>query len=646
MKEYKSGLSRTSVIAILYSMLVFVPASMYLTLMTGEGGVAGSWFIILLFVEIGRFAGLRLTKQEAAIMMMFAGGIQFATLGLIYRAYFVQSDVARMFGLQSEIPYWFAPGKGSEAFELRNLLHPDFLLPNAIFLVFSLLAVPVGLAMSFFASEIYVETENLPFPIQQMRAKTVLVLTEEERKSPLNVLSVAAVGGMIFGIAVYALPFILMVSTNRSYSESVIIPVPWVDLTPNLSDILPGAIFGIATTIPVYTLGFIVSFPHVLQVAIASIAIYFIGNWVTVIQNPPYGPHDWWAPGMSASQAAQRSILYNWSSFTIGLTIAAGIIPLLAKPQLIKRALLSSRSSSEPRERRTQPIPGGPKLAVILPLVLGLGFFCALYIFLVPDYAMQHLWILPFFVGMLFFQTLVSGRGRGEVGIGVGAGPVVNIIYFVTGASTPVWFAPQPLAGTGARATAGYGFSNSAFGTWTGTPAQLKFAELTELNIKSIIKVMLIFVPIASIVSLAFAQAFWSLAPIPSAQYPGAAIYWPIEATYTALWIGGREAGLLNPTNMLIAFVVGSALHGVGLATHLPISLISLAAGANTLPPVGVGYLVGGIMALVLRRVVGKETWEEYKLLLAGGMSLGMGVAITLSISIALVINSLWVFPY
>ena len=69
--NFKSGLSQNSILAVLYAIIIFIPALIYLTLMTG--GLAGmpvAWFTLILWIELGKISGRHITKQEAMLILL------------------------------------------------------------------------------------------------------------------------------------------------------------------------------------------------------------------------------------------------------------------------------------------------------------------------------------------------------------------------------------------------------------------------------------------------------------------------------------------------------------------------------------------------------------------------------------------------
>jgi len=142
-------------------------------------------------------------------------------------------------------------------------------------------------------------------------------------------------------------------------------------------------------------------------------------------------------------------------------------------------------------------------------------------------------------------------------------------------------------------------------------------------------------------------ELFWRIAPIPSGRYPGAVIFWDIDATMRSLWIKGRELpGLFTVDRILYAFVIATALYMVLDFLHSPITLVALGAGISTITPYAVTYLIGAIIAKILSWRTGKEWWNKHKMLIAAGLLIGEGLAVTLSVAVALIINSIWTLPY
>ena len=160
-----------------------------------------------------------------------------------------------------------------------------------------------------------------------------------------------------------------------------------------------------------------------------------------------------------------------------------------------------------------------------------------------------------------------------------------------------------------------------------------------------IIKAYFALLPFTILMAFIYLELFWRMGPIPSARYPGAQLMWPISATYTCMWIKGLRLGMFDPMWIIYSLIVGT---GIYLAIHvpgLPLSYAGIAAGIGVLPPFALAYLIGGIVSKAIEMRIGKERWAFYSRLAAGGLTMGESIAITISVAISLIINSMWVLP-
>ena len=628
--EYKSGFTFRAALSAIYATVIFIPALIYLQLVAGQSfGV--SWFMLILWVEISRLYGARLTRQEAFLIYMLAG-IEFLPTGLLYRQWFRIAPIVQRFGIADLLPTWWVPPAGSPVYTLRTFFHQDWLIPISIVISWAVLSDIICVTLGLFARELYVEVEDLPFPMEEVSAVAITSMTSEERR-PIQILSFSAVFGFIWGFIVYALPFIM-----QAYTGTLVwfIPVPWIDVTRYIEIVLPGAALGLSTSLGSYATGLVVPFNAAIGILIGSLAIYTIGNWLIVSYNlaPDVDPitpgyQSWWIPGMDISLIAQRSIMYFWFPITIGLAFAAGIGPIIHRPRLFTSAIrrIFTMKYTGVR-RRTDPIPANLVISIaIISLVCGVALFAVL----APSYLLIYPWISSLMIFFPIFATLVGGRIRGETGISPSfhIGELRNMIFLATNAPIEVWFAPNPmhLQGTG----------------WLRT---FKVAQLTETSVKSLIKAYFVLLPFTILMAFIYLELFWRMGPIPSARYPAAQLLWPIDATYTVMWIRGVQMGLFNPMWIVYSLIIGTLLY---LAIHIPnLSLLSyagIAAGIGTLPPYAVAYFIGGVISKIAEARLGEDRWRFYSRLIAGGLTMGESIAITISVSISLIINSIWILP-
>jgi len=622
-ESFQSGFTSRSILASIYAIAVFTPAIMYLQLVTGQTGFSVAWFTLLLWSKLLEMSGNKLLRQEALIVFLLSG-LEFIPLSLIYRAWYRQSEIAILFKLVYEIPDWYAPPPITRIIEFRTFLHSSWIPVLSLLAISSILNQILAFSLALIAREILIESENLPFPIQQANAVALVTVTEGEPFST-RILSVFATFGFIYGFFLYALPFVI-----QSWSGQLIyfLPIPWIDLNKQIEISMPGALFGLATDIIPYASGIIIPFKAAISLGIASLAVFFFGNWLVVKYN--LSPTPWWTPGMNIQLASQQSILYFWATILIGFALSAGIGPILKHPKFFTSSLQHLINPTPQKSlRRTDPI--NFRIWILLPLIISLVGHLALSIILVPNFILSNLWFIPFMIFLPFISTLTAGRMLGEVGTATfPSGNFQNILYLASGyPRADIWFFPSPAT------TSGHGYL-----TW------FKIAEITKTDAKSLIKAFWFVWPVSFILGIVYLQILWSLGPIPSARYPGVQIYWPIDATFQSLWIKGREVGMFPVSWVFFSFVVGLLIFFLIDLLHLPISFAALAAGSGTLPPYGIAYVLGAIVSLVIEKIIGKEFWRKNKLLIAAGLMMGESIAITISVAVSLIINSIWMQAY
>jgi len=623
-KSFKSGLTPASFLALVYALVVFSPVSIYLQLMGAVGGVSAAWFTLLLWIFIGKIRGKHITKQEAFLIMIL-GGVS-APTGHIFEAWYRTSPQAKLYNIAQNIPDWVAPPEEVEILKLRTFLHPSWIIPISLSLITSILSGLLTWGLGLLTREMYLEWERLPFPLQKIDAELITSVTSVDER-PLRFLSLSAVIGLAYGSILYALPFIFQAYLGR---QITFIPIPFIDLSRSIQRFLPGASFGISTSLGSIVSGFVLPFPTVIGLFIGSMTIWVFANWLAVVYN--LSPLPWWSFGMPLQMVAQRAVQYLWFGPFIGIGLAVALVPL---PNMIRKVIRSFRFKSKQEvarlgERFTDPIS---KKLIFTFIIVGFVGLLVEWFLLVGDFFWYAPWFVPFMIISPFLTTIVSSRMIGETGVGGGfpVGTIQQFTYWFSGyPKMDIWFAPTPtnISGTGLLTT-------------------FKVAELTETKISSILKASWLLFPISTIIGYFYVQLFWSLAPIPSSRYPGTQIYWPIDATQRSLWMKGLAAVAFNPNSIPVAFLVGSCVYLAFNLLHSPIPFVAIAAGLSTIPPGPVSMLIGAILGKVLCSIfkLSEEWWNKNKTMIAAGIVLGESVASALGLSIAIIINSIWVLP-
>jgi len=639
---YKPGLTWRSLTAIGVGVFFLTPITIY-SMLLGAGGLAAvPWITVLLFSEIFRFIRKPLSKQEITIMWyaIGTGSVGSTFLILLQQGYIATSPITGLFRdpysgevLSKAIPLWFAPPSGSNAYLLRTFVHIDWLAPILFFILYSTLSLFMQISLAMIFSQIYVEVEKLPFPFAPIEATLCTTLGERD-ESRMRILMLSAFFGCIWGYLLYGVPII----TGGIYKKSIqILPIPYIDLNRYVEKWLPGASLGVATDITAYTWGFFLPANIVLCMFIGSFAAWFFGNHLALTL--PYFSQ-WqkeWTQGMPISLIYQRSTLWVWINPQIGAAIASGIVPLVIYRKTILRSfknLMRIPSSSLKA--------GYLSLKALFPMyILSACGIIAIFHYLVPEFPLWVAAILT--VGYPFFITMVAGRMVGEVGFPISIpyvwqGAILAVNYpkvdawFISPLSTNAWYAPLGQAGT-----SGDGAAINVY--------QVKVCKLTETRPIDLFKALILVFPLSITASFIYVSLFWWMSPIPSAAYPATVISWPITAINTGLW-ATRQLNIFRPELILSSAAFMTSL---GIIFHLikvPFSLTGTVIGLYTLPPYSLAWLVGyAIGRLIFKRKLG-DKWENIKPILVGGITLGEGVAIGLSVTLVIIAKSLWILPY
>jgi len=635
---YKSGITDRSIMAMLYAMLVFTPAQIFMELMTGSGVGAVAWFTLLLWVEFARLSGKGVSKQEAFFILSFASVAGFP-LSLIYMAWFRQSDIAKTLGITDLIPDWVAPPPDAGVVDQRTFLHPAWILPIGIGLLSALFGFLLSLGLSLFSREVYIEVERLPFPTQQMSGQGLEVLTEGT-KSQTYIFYVSTVIGFAYSTLVYVVPIISQALLGRYIS---VIPIPFADLHSLVENVMPGAIFGIATTLPNFLAFWFVPFRVTLGTFLASIAVGVFGSWFSVIYKltpdaDPIQPgwQSWWTPGMDIPMALVRSTMFLWASILIGAGFAVGLAPIVGHPkrfiQAVKSVVRPQRVGFVAGERTIQPISF---YKIILPLiVIGEVGGIALFIWLAPGFALAFPWIIVLMVLLPLLSTLIVDRLIGTVG--TGENPFIqfaNIAYWSAQLQYPgleQWFAPNLMGRSGSAAT-------------------YKVCQILETRDIDYVKMQVILWPVSIAIGYLFLQFFWTIGPIPSQRWPYVSIYWPVQAAQFGVMISGLRLGLLHVDWIIIFTIVLLALYVALDYLHSPIPYLAIAAGI-TMGPGGVPFmitgLIGALVAHMIRRFTGDEWWYENRMIIGAGAAAGTAISVTMAVAISMIANSIWNLPF
>lgn len=639
--DYENGFTIKTIIGALFIGFIMMPGAMYMGLVAGQGlGPAAQWVTIVLFAEVARRSFAPLKRAEIYTLFYVAGGLTgmagggpglaggpFA--GFIWNQYFVQSPQAAH--IAQDIPQWIVPAKGSEALLNRTFFHTSWLIPISLLLVGEILGRLNWIGGGYVLFRLTSDVERLPFPLAPVAAAGATALAEagsKEESWRWQVFSTGTVLGLIFG-AIYL--FIPVVSGVVLAKPIMLLPIPFVDFTVNTEKILPATPMGLDLNLGALLIGFVLPFPIVFGSIIGVVVFQIIGNPILY----KFGMMPTWREGMGTITTQMAASLDFWLSAGIGIGVAVGLIGLGS----VVRSAIKMRGRSE-RERALMAVP---KNRGDFSIWLGLGmwlFATAGYIvlskILVPDFPFA---IILFF-GLIWTPLIsyVNARMTGLTGQQVNFPFLREAVYIKSGYSgTDIWFAPIPIGDLGA------------------TAQRFREMELAKTRFTSIYKAEVLMLPTILIASFIFWQFFWHTSQIPSAQYPYANRFWPLQATMQSIWLTANRVGeenfllqALKPEVIVAGGLATFALYGVCVAVGIPLLMFYGIIGGmqgliHTALPTFLGAMLG---RYYFAKKFGAGRWSMYAPVLLAGFSCGMGLTGMSGIAVALIAKSINYLPF
>ncbi|MEM1530968.1 MAG: hypothetical protein QXH19_01735 [Candidatus Bathyarchaeia archaeon] len=631
-------------LAVLFALLVIAPTNLFLMLVGGSSLTLGAGIItLLLMVEIGRLTGNPLTKQEAFLIYFLcayvAGTITptFLTVwvGFINRTFNVNFPLWKSLGI-SDIArkyWWYVPEIAYNPY-MPRVLGLDW-LPN-ILLLLAGVAIDMALWVStaFIIASLFArKEERMPFPAAQIQIQQLVGLVEVE---PVRrrVLYLSGVAGVIWGLIFYVAPILSFALLGAAIEPGQLL---YRDFTRALQAYLPGASLAFTINLATVMAGWVIPRNVVISAFISSLIFFFIGNHIALKIDSPYTAL-WrrdYDPGLRIFEMYRISYFDLWFGPFIGLTLAAGIAPVILNMGFYVRGIKSLF-------RRTRE---AGELSLIRLLALYFGATAASIsiskLLILPDFP---LWPYIAYAAFGFLLAILFGWGVAETGFG---GPgIANVEHMLIWASgyrdIKVFLGGFPPATPGS------------------VPAVLVnngwiVGEACGVRPMTYIKWILVLAPVALALSFIYTNILWSLSPIPSNLFFQPAIEWPANAVQWLFWpsiitgkipIEGRVN--LDFNAVIISFVVASAFYALSTKLKLPFSFIGFIIGAsptfyidNTL-----AWFIGMIIEPLLRRFLGEDWWKKYKITLPAGFGIGISVSTAIAAAIYMIKASLFASPY
>ena len=635
----KSGLTKKSLLVLLYSALLIAPMDMFLSLYVGAsylstpvfGMVASpALFVTLItFTEIARYYGKPLTKQEIFIIYNLLGVSMTAVyfMGFVYQGYFRVCPIVRKITdpltgrtLYELLPYWYSPPESS--FHARMFFDPGWvpvvLLGLGFFVCYMLYEVGLGLLLSY----AFVEVEKLPFPTASVDVNTIVVLSEREL-TRTRIFSLSTIVSIVWSIITFGTPSVRGGTLGIRSG-----PLTFIDLTPWLNKYIQGPVFGVTLELFPYTFSWIWLDPApVISMFIASYAIWFFGN-IFALKMPWKVFKEFqqeYRPGMTVELLMWRSWLWIWASFILGAGLGVATVALIRS----RKYLISSLKSLAKIKRVS--VTGYPPLWLIILAWIGGGIGAVILIQMtLPNFP---LWASIVFTFILpFINATVRARGRGEVGIGVSLPYMKESMILASGyEGFDVWLSHIYYWGWGmGDRAASYVYIS-------------KIAKLTQTKPLDYFKGLLIILPITWVVSFIATSLFWRMAPIPSEVFGLSTKRWPQQVLEQVFRMLNYKK--IYKLNLIGAgFIIFAIISAVKAIVPIPyLDVMGLLAGLS-IPPyysnaLLIGYIIGN---RIIRKHVGEDWWRNYRYTILAGFSAGYGIVAVIVGAITLITRSLW----
>jgi hypothetical protein len=651
---FEDGFSWTALAGAIFVALLMVPGAMYMSLLAGQGvGPAAQWVTVILFIEVARRAHKTLKKPEIFVLYYMAGAVMATPFsGLLWNQFFVQSQAATGMGVADKLPAWFAPSDPA-ILDQRSFIDIAW-LPAILLASFGMIMGRLNsMVLTYGLFRIASDIEKLPFPMAPIGAQGISALAEQQIEESSRgkaaaaaaadnwrwrVFSIGGILGMVFGALYMALPAISGALLNQPIT---ILPIPFADWTPKtagagLSAVATGLSFDMGQLVTGMVLPFFAMLGS------------FIGLVVMMIANPllyKFGILTTWNPSDSTQATLFANQMDFYFSFSIGIALAIAVVGLyqvirhMRKNARKRKAQQALRLDAE--GERVGPPPGRGDIKT--PVIIGVYSVTSLSYILLSGWLID--WHPGVMVVLIFFAFLytplisyVTARLEGLAGQVVEIPMVREAAFILSGytGGVKVWFIPVPVADYG-RQTVFY-----------------RQAELTGTRFWSIWKAELILVPIVLASSIFFSQFIWSLAPIPSSQYPFTETMWELQAANQSIMYSATLGGFskfeqsFNPLYLGVGAGFGLLLFAVMSLLQLPIMLIyGLIRGLNqTLPHVVVPQFIGALLGrYYFERRLGLK-WRQYVPVVAAGFACGMGLVTVLGVGMNFLSRSVISIPF
>ena len=560
---------------------------------------------------------------------------------LLWNQYLVDAPAMKAQGLASQVPEWISPSAENIENAGRTFMTEAWIGPILFLLGVMVLNRLDNFGLGYALYRLTAHVERLPFPMAPVGALGITALAES-RESRSNRwrwqwFSLGGVLGMAFGLVYVGVPAI----TGSVFGETVqIIPIPWLDLTPQISspEFMPATPINIVFDASFLVLGMVLPFWAVVGGVVGVLATY--------IMNPILfraGVLTSWEPGMNVVDTLYANHIDFYLSFTIGLALAIFLVSIATVIRPMWRAMRGTASSAEEEDTRMDwkraksvlhrnPLRGDLSIWVALIIYVGTTFaYLGICQLLMGD---KFPWI--FFMGFAFIyqpiMSYVTAKLEGLVGQVVQIPMVREAAFIFSGyEGAAIWFAPIPINDYGR------------------TTQDFRIMELTGTRVTDVLKIELLAVPILAGASLLFCQLIWNLAAVPSDAYPFTQEVWDFKAKMFALQVTATTQGTSAFMEAIKFDVITYGLFA-GVGSYVVLSFLNLPTflvfGAvrglsQTSPGNLILELVGACIGrFYLQPKLGHQKYKRYVAILFAGFSAGIGLVAMGAVAVALIAKS------
>jgi hypothetical protein len=634
--EFHDGFNISSLIGALFLALVLIPGCLYMELVAGMGiGPAAQWVTVILFVEIAKRANATMSRASLFVLFYMTGMILGQTVHgtPLFKQFLVQSDAAAYFGINTELPSWVAP-TDQDVLSSRTLFRKEWLpvLGLVMFRMFigKLNTNILGYGLFHQTSD----REKLPFPMAPVGAQGITALAEQVRgndsgdSESLKRWRVFCIGGAMgigFGAIYMGLPTITGALFNTPLQ---IFPIPFVDWSNYTKDILPATATGMSFNFGLLITGMVMPFFAMLG--------SFIGLIITMVANPilyNFGILSTYEKGDSTVQILFKNNIDFYFSFGIGISLAIALIGIFGVIKSVRNAKKEKRKQSDIPEGRGD-IPA--KWAVFSYIMCTMAYIIMSW--WLCDWHMGVFALLIFF-GFLYTPLIsyVSAKLEGLAGQVIEIPFIRELSFILSGyKGVAIWFVPVPKSNMGPMVVF------------------YRKAELLGCKFTSIWKATIILTPIILISMICFSSFIWSLAPIPSAQYPYTEMMWELEAKNACLLYSSTMGEFspfekaFSPIKIGIGFSLAMTVAWALSALNVPVMLFYgvIRGLGQTLPHSVVIQFIGACIGRFhFQKKFGKD-WRKIIPVLSAGYMVGAGLVSMIGVGIVFLLKSATTLPY